>query len=52
MLSLFVCIINLLTDLLYGLIDPRIKARYKSGKRSRRSRAALDAKGGCGTDAG
>lgn len=30
-LAVLVCIINLLTDLVYGFIDPRIMAQYKAG---------------------
>ncbi len=38
-LAVLVCLINLITDLVYGFIDPRIMAQYKSAnqKRSRRS---------------
>ena len=28
--SMFVCVVNLLVDILYGFIDPRIKAKYMS----------------------
>ncbi len=45
-LSLFVCIINLLTDLLYGFIDPRIKASYKSGKMRKKPKPAINIEGG------
>ncbi len=31
-LSFFVCIINLLTDVAYAYVDPRIKAQYSGGK--------------------
>lgn len=32
-ISLFVCVINLLIDILYGFIDPRIKAQYSKPKK-------------------
>ena len=32
--SVMVSIINLLVDLLYGLIDPRIKAQYLKGNKN------------------
>ena len=34
--SFAMCVINLLVDLLYAFIDPRIKAQYAGGSRSRR----------------
>ena len=38
--SFFVCVINLLVDLLYGFLDPRIKAQYTAGsKKKHRGRA-------------
>ena len=42
--SFFVCVINLLVDLLYGFLDPRIKAQYTGGKKSKH-RAASEEKG-------
>lgn len=39
--SIFVCIINLLVDLIYGFIDPRIKAHYTAGARKKKKRAAV-----------
>ncbi|MCD8129784.1 MAG: ABC transporter permease [Lachnospiraceae bacterium] len=40
-LSILLCVIVLLTDLAYALIDPRIKAEYeKSGKRKRKVKEA------------
>ena len=38
--SFFVCIINLLVDLLYGFLDPRIKAQYTAGKKHKKGGAA------------
>ena len=35
-----VCVINLLTDLVYGFIDPRIKAQYAPAKRKKKETAA------------
>ena len=37
-LSFFVCIINLLTDVAYAYVDPRIKSQYAGKKRSSRKR--------------
>lgn len=45
-LSLFVCLINLLVDLLYGVIDPRIMANYKSGKPKKKAKPACKTEGG------
>ena len=39
-ISFFVCLINLLVDLLYGFLDPRIKAQYTTGGKKKRSRGA------------
>ena len=35
-LSISICVMNLLTDLAYAFVDPRIKAQYKSGKKRRK----------------
>ena len=35
-LAAMVCVINLLTDLVYGFVDPRIMAQYKAGSKRRR----------------
>ena len=35
-ISLFVCIVNLLVDILYGFIDPRIKAQYVGVKKKKK----------------
>lgn len=35
MISLCVCIMNLLVDLVYAFIDPRVKAQYSAGKKRR-----------------
>jgi len=37
-LSLMVCVINLLIDIAYGFADPRIRLGYSSNKRSRRAK--------------
>lgn len=42
---IIVCIIQLLVDLLYAFIDPRLRSQYASKKKSRRPQAAA-AKGG------
>ena len=34
-LSFFVCIINLLTDVAYAYVDPRIKSQYAAGRKRR-----------------
>ncbi len=44
-ISLFVCIINLLVDILYGFIDPRIKAQYLSGKKRKKTVKTVETKG-------
>lgn len=42
-MAFLVCLINLLVDILYAFIDPRIKAQYTSGKKVRKT-AAVKAK--------
>jgi peptide/nickel transport system permease protein len=37
-ISLFVCIVNLIVDILYGFIDPRIKAQYMDHRSHRGNR--------------
>ena len=37
-LSLFVCIVNLIVDLVYATVDPRIKAQFVSSTRQRRKK--------------
>ena len=37
-IALVICAINLIVDLIYAFIDPRIKAQYKGGDTSRRKR--------------
>lgn len=39
-LSLAVCVINLLVDLAYAFADPRIKAQYTAGKKKREKKQA------------
>ena len=39
-LSFVVCVLNLIVDILYGFIDPRIMAQYTSGKRKRKKSEA------------
>lgn len=44
-LSFFVCIINLLTDVAYAYVDPRIKSQYAGKKRrSRKGKEVHDVK--------
>lgn len=47
-LAFVVCVLNLIVDILYGFIDPRIMAQYSGGKRkSAKKRAvAAEAEGG------
>lgn len=42
-LAALICIINLITDLVYGFVDPRIMAQYTSGKKKK---VKATAKGG------
>ena len=37
--SLSVCVINLVVDLIYGFIDPRIRAQYSAGGKTRKAPA-------------
>ena len=46
-IALFICAINLVVDIVYAFIDPRIKAQYQGGSRKRRrDRSAQDQKRG------
>ncbi len=36
LLSTFVCVMNLITDIAYAFVDPRIKAQYTSGKKKKK----------------
>ena len=38
-ISLFVCVVNLGVDILYGFIDPRIKAQYVTAKKVKKAAA-------------
>lgn len=38
-LAALICIINLVTDLIYGFVDPRIMAQYTAGKKKKRGPA-------------
>jgi peptide/nickel transport system permease protein len=40
-LAFFICIINLLTDIAYGVIDPRIMAQYKTSAKKKVKKEAL-----------
>ncbi len=40
LLSLSVCVMNLLVDLLYAFVDPRIRAQYTSGGRKKKQASA------------
>lgn len=37
-IALFICSINLVVDIVYAFIDPRIKAQYKSGSKKKKTR--------------
>lgn len=39
-LAVIICLINLLTDILYGLIDPRIMSQYTSARKRKKQTAA------------
>lgn len=39
-LSLSICIMNLLVDIAYAWVDPRIRAQYVSGKKKKKDKAA------------
>lgn len=39
-LSLSICIMNLLVDIAYAWVDPRIRAQYVSGKKKKKEKAA------------
>ena len=46
-LSLFICCMNLLADIAYALVDPRIKALYQSKNKKRKKKAVVvDTKAG------
>jgi len=38
--SVFVCICNLLVDIIYSLVDPQIRSQFVSGKRRKKSEKA------------
>lgn len=44
-LSMSICIMNLIVDLVYGFIDPRIRAQYGAKKKKAAKPAAAEAKG-------
>ena len=35
-LAAFICVVNLITDLIYGVVDPRIMAQYSGGGRKKK----------------
>lgn len=39
-LSFIMCLMNLLTDLAYGIVDPRVRDQYRGGKKKKRMNAA------------
>ena len=42
MLSIFVCVINLVVDIAYAFVDPRIKSQYEGAGRRRRAKPAKE----------
>jgi peptide/nickel transport system permease protein len=44
-LSLLICVINLLVDIAYGFADPRIRARYTRQKKEKKEKAPCEAQG-------
>jgi len=43
-IALMVCIVNLVVDILYGFVDPRIMAQYRAGARKSKKKAAKTTK--------
>ena len=43
-IALCVCVMNLIVDLVYGFIDPRVMAQYTAGKKQKQPKAAPAAK--------
>lgn len=41
-LSIFVCVINLVVDIAYAFVDPRIKSQYENVGRRRRASATKE----------
>ena len=41
-LSIFVCVINLVVDIAYAFVDPRIKSQYENAGRRRRSKPSKE----------
>lgn len=41
-LSIFVCVINLVVDIAYAFVDPRIKSQYENAGRRRRASATKE----------
>lgn len=42
-LSIMICLINLIVDITYGFIDPRIMSMYKTGRKKKKKNAAVAA---------
>ena len=40
-MSMFICVMNLLVDIMYSFVDPRIKAVYSSGKKLKAAKRDL-----------
>ena len=46
MLAIFVCVVNLLVDLLYTYIDPRIRAEFAGNLKKKSKKKKAKVKGG------
>ena len=46
MLAIFVCVVNLLVDLLYTYIDPRIRAEFAGNSKKKAKKKKAEVKGG------
>ena len=41
-LAIFICGINLIIDLIYAMVDPRIKAQYSAGKKKKKKEVSAE----------
>lgn len=44
-MSIFISLMNLIVDLIYGFVDPRIKAQYSGGKKKSAKKPEIEKKG-------
>jgi len=47
-LSLSICVMNLIVDIAYAYVDPRIRAQYTAGSRRKKAKGSKPAEGGAG----